>query len=159
MECAGPLLTVRCGFGADRCDPPTVWRSRGAARRLTPGTHTPGRGCVAARYACDNGQRNSINPAAVLQSGISPRHQIPPGIRPGSTDGGVSTNSLQTPYFAANAPRWRSSMEYNPVEAVMNSVRRSIPPKQTFAVQASGTSMVSRSLPFLSNTTTPLLVV
>ncbi len=46
-------------------------------------------------------------------------------------------------YFAGFAPAVRSAIAYSPLLAVMKSVRWSRPPKATFAVHGSGTSICS----------------
>ncbi len=53
------------------------------------------------------------------------------------------------------APLTRIGRPYRLPLAVMNSVRISLPPKQTLAVHGSGTSIVVSFLPDLSNTVTP----
>lgn len=56
------------------------------------------------------------------------------------------------------APFTRIRTAYSPFPAVMNSVVISFPPKHTFAVHGSGTSICATFLPALSNTVTPLPV-
>jgi len=55
-------------------------------------------------------------------------------------------------------PRVRMRTAYRPLPAVMKSVRRSAPPKQTLAVQGASTAICSTFRPSLSKTVTPLPV-